>query len=70
MGAPTYHYWFKPSGQAYEILSRTIRDLARELDAPVFEPHISLIGNLDGTEGNLLKEPESLQSHWKLSLQS
>jgi len=60
MGAPTYHYWFKPSGKAYEILSRTIRDLARELDAPIFEPHISLIGNLEGTEEELIEKAREL----------
>lgn len=60
MGAPTYHYWFKPSGNAYEILSRTIRDLARELDAPVFEPHTSLIGNLEGTEEKLIERTREL----------
>ena len=60
MGAPTYHYWFKPSGKAYAILSRTIRDLAHELDAPVFEPHISLLGNLEGTEEKLIERTRPL----------
>ena len=60
MGAPTYHCWFKPSGKAYAILSRTIRDLAHELDAPVFEPHISLIGNLEGTEEQLIERTREL----------
>lgn len=65
MRAPTYHYWFKPSGEAYVILSRTIRDLARELDAPVFEPHISLIGNLDGTEEELIAKTKDLAGRLK-----
>jgi hypothetical protein len=60
LNAPTYHLWFKPSGKAYNVLIRTIRDLARELDAPIFEPHISLIGNLDGTEAELRKKTEEL----------
>ena len=60
MDAPTYHCWFKPSGKAYAILSRTIRDLARELDAPVFEPHITLIGNLEGTEKELIERTRQL----------
>lgn len=47
---PTYHLWFKPAGAAYEALARTIRDLARELEAPVFEPHVTLLANLDGVQ--------------------
>jgi len=58
--APTYHYWFKPGGEAYRILTRTIRNLATELQAPVFEPHISLIGNLQGTEEELIQKSEEL----------
>jgi hypothetical protein len=60
LSAATYHYWFKPSGAAYDILAQTIHDLARELNAPTFEPHISLIGNLDGTEKELIHKTEEL----------
>ncbi|HEU0207832.1 MAG TPA: 2'-5' RNA ligase family protein [Candidatus Udaeobacter sp.] len=60
MNAPTYHLWFKPSGDAYRILMRTIRVLARELNAPLFEPHISLIGNLEGTEQEITQKSEEL----------
>jgi hypothetical protein len=60
---PTYHLWFKPSGAVYDVLTRTIRDLARELDAPIFEPHISLIGNLEGTEKALTQKTQELAQH-------
>jgi 2'-5' RNA ligase len=60
LNAPTYHYWFKPAGVAYDILARTIRELGRELNSPTFEPHISLIGNLDGTEKELIQKTEQL----------
>jgi hypothetical protein len=62
---PTYHLWFKPSGEAYKILRRTIEQLAQKLDAPMFEPHISLIGNLDGTEEEIIKKSESLAKSLK-----
>ena len=42
------------------ILAKTIRNLATELRAPVFEPHISLIGNLQGTEEELIQKSEEL----------
>ena len=48
---------------AYDVLAQTIRDLARELGAPIFEPHISLIGNLEGTEKELIKRTEELARH-------
>jgi cyclic phosphodiesterase-like protein len=60
LSPPTYHFWFKPSGDAYNVLARTIRDLSQELNAPIFEPHISLIGNLDGTEEYLIRKTEEL----------
>jgi 2'-5' RNA ligase len=44
---PSYHLWVKPEGAAYEVLARTIRDLARELAAPVFDPHVTLLGHLE-----------------------
>lgn len=62
MNPQTYHHWFKPSGVAYDVLARTIRDLARNLNAPTFEPHISLIGNLDGTEEAIIQKTEQLAS--------
>jgi 2'-5' RNA ligase len=47
---PTYHLWFKPQGAAYEVLARTIRDLAGALEVPAFEPHVTLLAYLNGTE--------------------
>jgi len=50
VAAPTYHLWLKPSGKAYDVLAKTIRDLARELHVAPFEPHVTLLAYLDGTE--------------------
>ncbi len=47
---PTYHLWLKPEGRALELFAQTIRDLARQLDAPVFEPHVTLLPQLEGGE--------------------
>jgi len=60
MSTGNYHLWFKPSGAAYDILTRTIRELAQELNGPVFEPHVSLIGSLDGPERELTQRTEEL----------
>jgi 2'-5' RNA ligase len=48
--ATTYHLWLKPSGKSYDVLVKTIRDLARTLDVEPFEPHVTLLAYLDGTE--------------------
>ena len=50
MSVATYHLWVKPSGAVRDMLAQTIRELARELGGPVFEPHVTLLGNLAGTE--------------------
>lgn len=48
--ASTYHLWLKPTGQAYDILMKTIADLSKAYHAPVFDPHVTLLGALPGTE--------------------
>ena len=48
----TYHLWLKPAGDVFEELAATIRDLAGELNGPVFEPHVTLL-SLKGTDKEL-----------------
>lgn len=48
--ANTYHLWLTPTGQAYDILMKTITDLSKAYHAPVFDPHVTLLGSLPGTE--------------------
>jgi hypothetical protein len=47
---PRYHLWLKPFGQAYDVLAEVIRELGRKLQAPIFEPHVTLLGSLSGFE--------------------
>lgn len=37
--------WLIPTGKAYEKFSNLIKKLAKEYNAPVFEPHITLLGD-------------------------
>jgi 2'-5' RNA ligase len=60
MTATTYHLWLKPSGLGYEVLAGLIRDLAQELGAPVFEPHVTLLGHLEGSERDHLRRTARL----------
>ncbi len=50
MSHATYHLWLKPSGTVCDTLGQTIRQLAHQLDGPVFEPHVTLLADLIGTE--------------------
>jgi hypothetical protein len=60
MSKGSHYLWFKPSSTAYEILAHTIRELAHQLGGPVFEPHVSLTGNLEGTEELLVQQTNEL----------
>lgn len=57
-----YALWLKPSGPAYDSIARVIRELAQQLDAPVFEPHVTLLGNLRGTEQEHRRRCQTLAS--------
>jgi 2'-5' RNA ligase len=46
----TYHLWLKPSGKVFDILVKTIADLGLAYQAPFFEPHVTLLSDLPGTE--------------------
>jgi 2'-5' RNA ligase len=56
----SYHLWLKPSGAPYDVLAEAIRELARELAAPVFEPHVTLLGHLEGREDDHRRRTELL----------
>ncbi len=48
--AITYHLWLKPSGKVYDILVKTMAELSKAYQGPFFEPHVTLLGSLPGTE--------------------
>ncbi|MGP0592324.1 2'-5' RNA ligase family protein [Nitrospira sp. T9] len=48
--ASTYHLWLTPTGQACDILIKTIADLSKAYHAPIFYPHVTLLDSLPGTE--------------------
>jgi 2'-5' RNA ligase len=62
---PLYALWIKPSGEVFETLSQTIRKLATELNTVVFEPHVTLLANLDGSEQELAERGEELSDQIK-----
>ena len=56
----SYHLWVKPGGEAYRRFASLIVRLAQDMRAPVFEPHITLLGNVRGGEEALVGQTTSL----------
>ena len=56
----TYHLWLKPNGDARISLTEAILELSLELGSPPFEPHVTLLANLKGTETEHLKKSKLL----------
>lgn len=55
-----YHLWLKLSRNASERFADVIQQLALELNTPTFEPHITLLGNVKGSEPELLARAKEL----------
>ena len=60
MAFRSYHLWLKSSDHAYRFFASLIRDLAVEMTGPVFEPHITLLGNIGGREDELVRRTKEL----------
>ena len=45
-----YSIWLMPSGGADALLAAAIAELSRTYDGPSFEPHVTLLGDLLGSE--------------------
>ena len=58
--ATTYHLWIKPSGKIYDILAKTIAELSNAYQAPFFEPHVTLLNSLPGTEEEIIAQSSQL----------
>jgi 2'-5' RNA ligase len=55
-----YHLWLKPSREESDQFADVIQQLALELNAPIFEPHITLLGNLNGSEADHMARSKEL----------
>jgi 2'-5' RNA ligase len=56
----SYHLWLKPSGKAHDVLAEAIQDLSHKLRSPIFEPHVTLLSGLQGSEQDHLLRTEQL----------
>ncbi len=51
----TYSLWLKPSGNIYHKLAKIIKNFSDEYSAPLFEPHVTLIGGLINREDKIVE---------------
>jgi 2'-5' RNA ligase len=56
----TYYLWLEPTGKTYELLATTIAHLSQEHGGPLFDPHVTLLGDIAGQEGTLIQKTEKL----------
>ena len=54
--------WFMPTGEAYHKLSGLIKTLAEDYHSPVFEPHVTLLGEVRQSEDEILRRAAQLAS--------
>lgn len=55
-----YSIWLIPSGDTYSVASKIISALSRRLDAPGFEPHVTLINRLVGRQQDIASKAAAL----------
>jgi 2'-5' RNA ligase len=55
-----YSLWFMPSGSLYRDLSSLISSLASDHGTPVFEPHVTLLGQLEMRKEDVLAKAKLL----------
>ncbi len=56
----TFHLWLVPTGTVYDRLAGVIADLSARYDGPRFDPHLTLLGRLEGEEASLVDRTHQL----------
>ena len=58
-----YSLWFMPDGSVYDKFETIIKDLAKKYNAPIFKPHVTLIGGI--TDKDVFEKTELLSKKIK-----
>ena len=56
----TFHLWLVPTGEVSNRLAGVISDLSARYRGPTFDPHLTLLGKLEGEEEPLLDRTKQL----------
>lgn len=57
--------WLMPKGQIYKKFDGIIKKLADENNGPVFKPHVTLLGEIELSEYEVIKKTEALVKNQK-----
>ncbi|MBI2334274.1 2'-5' RNA ligase family protein [Candidatus Daviesbacteria bacterium] len=60
-----YTLWIVPNPQIKSILEKIILDLSQEYGGPYFEPHMTLLGDIEVSEKEILEGTQKLASSIK-----
>lgn len=60
-----YSIWLEPEGEIRERLKGVIRSLSDGHGTPLFDPHVTLVGGLEGSEDEVGRHTESLANRIK-----
>jgi hypothetical protein len=61
----SYGLWLVPTGSAMEELKKVVVNLAAAHASPVFTPHVTLVGSLEGNESEVLTKVAHLAAETK-----
>lgn len=68
-----YSIWLMPTGEAYDKFASIIKQLAKQYSAPLFQPHITLLGEIIGSEEEIIERTQqlaSVQKSFRITLQA
>lgn len=55
-----YNLWLMPKGEVYKKFADLIKKLGGEYGGPMFEPHVTLLGDIELPETEMIKRTEQL----------
>lgn len=67
----SYSLWLKlPAGPVYKKLEQEIAAQAKEHSSPLFEPHVTLLGGIEGDKDKVLESAKGLAEMLKVCTSS
>lgn len=59
-----YSIWLIPQGEVHDNLLGIISAISKDFNSPIFPPHVTLIGKIEGDEDpNNFKSKSTIQDH-------
>jgi 2'-5' RNA ligase len=61
----SFSLWLMPTGETYQALASLISDLSKQYSSPCFAPHVTLLGELQGSEEEIESRTSRLSANLK-----